>query len=212
LDELSRYGSDQSRYFYPGTSVLVNLPGIQDERELEQFEAIVTGRRISELVANPLSGQFDLDHLKRIHRYIFQDVYPFAGKIRSENIAKGSFMFARASLIEPAARELLEALREEKHLHGLDKEGFCYRAAHYMAELNVLHPFREGNGRSIREFIRCLGLRAGWGIDWSLVEHRRILEASIRSVVDHSSLATVIGACIPHEEPDPALQRSWRLD
>ncbi|SEN26591.1 Fic/DOC family protein [Lihuaxuella thermophila] len=192
----SRYGSDQSRYCYPGTGVLVNHANIRDQEKLLQYEIKVTGIRIAELIERPIEGAFDLPHLQKIHYYIFQDVYPFAGKIREENIAKGTFTFAQAKYIVPSAEALFRQLHEERCLSGLNGAEFADRAAFYMGELNVLHPFREGNGRALREFIRTLGLNAGYHLDWSRLDHGMILQALIRSTFDCRELADVIRACM----------------
>ncbi|WP_229692080.1 Fic/DOC family protein [Paenibacillus radicis (ex Gao et al. 2016)] len=144
---------------------------------------------------NPCLGSFDLKHLKAIHHYIFQDIYPFAGQIRDEDISKG-FYFAPSQYILLQAKEIFRKLREESYLVGLDLEEFSQKAAELMGDINHLHPFREGNGRTQREFIRCLALRAGYKLDWSRVSTKETLDASIRSVVDDTPLADVIRRCI----------------
>jgi len=185
----------QSRYCYPGTDVLINLLNIRDQFTLGRYEDAVTSLRIAELVNMGVSGKFDFRHLQDIHRHIFQDIYPFAGQIRQEDIQKG-FHFARYQFIESEGVRLLSELAAENHLKGLDADAFSRRAAHYMAELNVLHPFREGNGRTIREFIRQLGLNAGHVVDFNRVPRQIIFDASVRSVVDPQPLAKVIRECI----------------
>lgn len=182
----------QSKYEYPGTDVLINLPGIRDAEELKRFERTVTKERLSQLEQNPIRGSFDLEHLKKIHRFIFQDVYPFAGEIRTETIAKDYFTFAPAQFIVPAANDLFRQLKQEKYLKGLPLEEFADRAAFYMAEINVLHPFREGNGRTQREFIRELSVHAGYDLDWFRVDPDQLLKASIRSKVDPKDLSDII--------------------
>ncbi|WP_310144275.1 Fic family protein [Paenibacillus amylolyticus] len=102
-----------------------------------------------------------------MHRYLFKEVYPFAGKVRNENIAKDNFSFARLEFVEEAAKDLFRSLKNEKQLKGLQFHEFSERAAHYKAEINVLHPFRERNGRTHREFIRCLAQSNGYELDWS---------------------------------------------
>lgn len=185
-----------SKYFYPGTNVLINLPGIRDPDKLNQFERVHTYLRLVELQHNPIKGKFDFDHLKEIHRYIFQDVYPFAGQIRDENIAKDYFTFAPYPFIEKEANRLFDSLKDENFLSGLEIDPFSQRSAYYMAELNVLHPFREGNGRTIREFIRQLAYEAGYSLDWRKRDYREIFQASVRSKTDTKELAQVIRSCL----------------
>ncbi|MBG9568427.1 Fic/DOC family protein [Brevibacillus agri] len=201
------YKDQQSKYCYPGTDILINKANLRDQRKLDEFDKLVTTKRLAELVERPIKGAFDMNHLSRIHRYIFQDVYPFAGEIRSEEIAKDSFRFANAHFIPLASRDLFQQLKRENHLIGMDVEKTADRLSHYMAEINVLHPFREGNGRAQREFIRSLANNAGYELNWSKVEPARILEASIKSVTDTRDLASVILQSIVNREPNRELLR-----
>lgn len=196
----------QSKYEYPGTDVLINLPDIRDAEELKRFEAIVTKERLARLALNPVPESFSLDQLKSIHRFVFQDVYPFAGKLREEDIAKGFFTFAPTQYIESSAIDLFRQLRQESFLKGLPMDKFADRAAHYMAEINVLHPFREGNGRTQREFTRQLAHNAGYDLDWSRVDPDRVMRASVRSKSDSTELAGVIRDAIQSAGPDRQME------
>ena len=129
-----------------------------------------------------MKGKFGITHLKRIHGYIFQDIYPFAGKLRTENIEKGSTFFCKSQFIEENLNLTLSELTKDKYLIGLDLEEFSQKVAYYMSELNMIHPFREGNGRSIREFIRELAMNCNYIINWSLIEKETLLEATIIAV------------------------------
>jgi cell filamentation protein len=182
----------QSKYEYPGTDVLINVPDIRDAEALKRYEAIVTKERLAQLALKPVEGSFDLEHLQGIHRFVFKDVYPFAGKLREEDIAKDYFTFAPTQFIHSSGKELFDQLRKEDFLKGLPMDRFADRTAHYMAEINVLHPFREGNGRTQREFVRQLARNAGYELDWSRLDPDRVLRASIRSTVNTSELAQVI--------------------
>lgn len=187
-------------YVYPGTDVLRNLRDLRDSEELSRFEMDMTTRRLAELKDkhNP-AGKFDSRHLQAIHRAIFQDVYPWAGQFRTVNIARpGQFYFAFAEQIVPTLHNTFEVLRDEGHLQGLAAEGFARRAAHYLGELNAIHPFRDGNGRTQREFIRQLAARAGHLLEWRLVTRAAIYEASQRSFQrgDSTGLAEVIAQAL----------------
>lgn len=169
-------------YVYPGTNVLKNLAGIEDQNQLQRFEAVSTADRISELRVNPMPGAFDISHLQRIHRHIFQDLYSWAGEFRAIDIRKeGEFWFCRHEFIEQALIDLFKKLTEENQLRGITPEQFGSKAGYYMSELNAIHPFREGNGRAQREFIRALGLNAGLQVDWSRVTQEEMYAASIAS-------------------------------
>lgn len=191
----SRYGGESSRYCYAGTDVLINHYDLMDDKQLEYMEAILATQRLSELQEKPVKGDFDLRHLQRIHARLFSDLYPFAGNIRTENITKDGFSFAQARFIQEASVPIFDSLMKEEWA-GMDKEDLARKLAHYMAELNVLHPFREGNGRSLREFIRTIALEAGYHLDWSCVPKEEVFQASIDSVKDISSLYSVIQASL----------------
>lgn len=156
----SRYNraeSVRSRYFYPNCDVFKNKLHIKDEAGLKAVEEDITVHRLIELIAKPLNGRFGITHLLNIHRHIFQDIYPFAGKLREEDIWKGDTFFFKCQFIRQGLEDILGKLKNDNYLSKLDAKDFSRRAAFFMAELNMIHPFREGNGRAIREFIRCLG-------------------------------------------------------
>jgi cell filamentation protein len=185
-------------YLYPGTNVLKNLRDLTNPELLERFEARRTHQRIAQLVDTPVPATFDVAHLKAIHRHIFQDVYEWAGQFRTVNISKGGHLFGLAVFLEPALQQALEKLAAEHYLVDLDVAMFADRAAYFLSELNAAHPFREGNGRTQREFIRELGLKAGHYIDWRATTPQEMLEASVLSHVsgDASQFARLLRACL----------------
>lgn len=155
------YEQEQSKYCYPNSDVLINIPGFKEQKQLDAYERVVTAERLRILGLRPLKGKFDLKHLCGIHKFIFRDVYPFAGTLRDEDISKGNFRFAAARFLTEQTNYLLHELKEENFLKELSFDKFVDRLTYYLTELNVLHPFREGNGRTQREFIRCLALESG---------------------------------------------------
>lgn len=173
-------------YLIPGTDCLKNLLGIRDPATLTKAEYNLSANRAQSLAdaLGPNPG-FNLDTLKAIHRHLFQDVYEWAGKLRSVDITKGDSHFAPAMRIEAYAPNVFDALAKENHLKGLSREAFAQRAAHHFAEVNALHPFREGNGRAQKEFFRVLAERAGHSLDWSRVDPGEYLAACRESF--HSS-------------------------
>jgi cell filamentation protein len=181
-------------YTYPGTDVLRNVLDLCDPQQLAAFEANATAARLIELDVLPLVGRFDVAHLKAIHRHMFQDVYRWAGEFRTVNISKGGHLFGVAAFLEPALREVLRKLSEERHLKGLDARNFAIRAGYFLGEINAVHPFRDGNGRVQREFIRELAVRAGFAIDWSRVTREQMTAASLESFKtgDSSGMAALI--------------------
>src|SRR5216684_878788 len=165
-------------YLYPGTNVVKNLRDIRNHGILASFEAEATTHRIIELIHSPAQGQFDTAHLRAIHKRIFQDVYEWAGLFRTVNISKEGHLFGAAGFIEGALRDVFQKLFRESYLRDLDRESLSDRAGFFLGEINAAHPFREGNGRVQREFIRELALQAGFAIDWSRITSDQMITAS----------------------------------
>jgi fido (protein-threonine AMPylation protein) len=189
---MSRYSSHDP-YIDPACGVLKNRLGITDEATLEQTEAALVAARSYELSRTPLKGRFDLAHLQAIHRYLFGDVYEWAGQLRTIDISKGENRFAHHAHIARAAAPIFKQLAQEKHLASLAPAPFSARAAHYLGEVNALHPFREGNGRAQREFISHLANVNGYYVAWENVKRDELLRASIESFTgDTSKLAALI--------------------
>ena len=175
--------------------VLRNTKGLTDAARLEAFIARQSYMRVAELERSPLSGNFDIQHLRRIHQYIFQDVFPWAGNFREvTTVRTNSFSFPPPVYILPSLETLFTNIRNENHLKHLDPDTFALRAAHYLSEINAVHPFREGNGRTQREFIRTLALTAGHRLVWTNLTQQENNEASRISYAtgDSSQLATII--------------------
>ncbi|PTE19652.1 cell filamentation protein Fic [Cereibacter changlensis JA139] len=192
---MARYeGGEQG--LYPGTGVLINKLNIADQAELDAAEAAIVLLATFELSQRPLpeppSGP-GFQYFLSIHRALFQDVYAWAGQIRDLDIAKGQTRFANFRYIASEGNRLTEALAEESWLAGLNTGQFASRMAYYMGELNVLHPFREGNGRALREYVRYLAGRAGHPLSWHGVTSDEMIAASISAYQsDHRPLEVII--------------------
>lgn len=197
----------QSRYCYPGTDVLINKLDIRDPSLLKDMELALTSVRLHQLYDRPIAGNFDLKHMQQIHKFIFQDIYPFAGAIRTEDIQKGSTPFASVRYLNENAKDIFSQLKNEKFLNGLKAEPFSERLAHYMAEINILHPFRDGNGRTTRELIRTIAKVNGYEINWSRVDAKDLLRSSIESVYDPSNLAKNLFKTIVNKQPSLQMNR-----
>jgi cell filamentation protein len=192
-------------YVYPETNVLRNLRDIRDANQLSEFEAIATTRRTVELEHEPIPGRFEFDtgqarHLQAIHHHIFQDVYDWAGDFRTVNISKSGDPFAFHQHIVSSLDKLCGELKREWHFAESDLEHFAVRGAYYLGEMNAIHPFREGNGRTQREFVRELGIRNGLMIDWGRVSREEMIEASRRSLrIDNAGLEQVLRKALDNE-------------
>lgn len=200
--------SHNDHYVDPETGVLKNKLGIRDEAELEKAEADIISARLFAMDRQPLAGEPDFAFLKALHKFMFGDIYDWAGKLRTVDLAKGGSFFASHPYIESEAQKLFAALAAEKYLAGLDKATFSQRAAYYLSEINALHPFREGNGRVQREFINQIAKRNGFEIDWSPVTPEQMLEASIKSFHgDNSLLSGLIHRNIHDKDRENDLER-----
>jgi len=181
-------------YLYPGTAVLRNIADIRDVETLIAFETLNSGTRMYELRLLPTAGNFDTGHLKAIHKYIFQDVYPWAGQFRTTLHGKAQFAggpvtyFTPPHLLEHEAQRILEGLRRAHLLKGLSRSEFAQKAAHVLVELNNLHPFREGNGRTQRIFVEALARQAGHAVHFDVVSQERMIRASILSMAGDSAM------------------------
>ncbi len=183
-------------YCYPDSDVLINKLDIRDGDKLQDFERRLTMLRLSELLEKPVIGQFNLEHLQRIHGYIFQDIYEWAGRIRTVDIAKGN-MFCNVKFIESQAEIIFGNLKRENYLAGLTEDVFVKRLAYYFAEINALHPFREGNGRSLREFIRSLALHNGYIVSFAKISSEDMLKASRESFLcDYGEMERIFSICV----------------
>jgi len=146
-------------YVNPATGVLRNRLGLTDPEQLEDAEADFSAVRLAGLGRRPLSGNYDLAHLQRFHDRIFGDVYPWAGELRTVVISKGG-TFCLPQHLETVAVEVFGRLAATDHLRGRDRDRFVDGLTELLADLNALHPFREGNGRTQRAFCTQLARAA----------------------------------------------------
>ncbi|MFJ6675266.1 Fic/DOC family protein [Actinosynnema sp. NPDC091369] len=154
---------DEDPYLDPASGVLRNNLGLTDPRECDFAETRLSTMRVEQLALSPLPGLYDLAHLCAFHRRIFGDFYPWAGEVRRVNIGKTA-LFAAWQQVEPYAAGVFDGLKRERYLRDLPREAFLDRFTHYFAEVNAVHPFREGNGRAQRAFFRQLAREAGWRV------------------------------------------------
>ena len=166
-----------SNYCYPNSFILINKLGIKNGKALNEAEREITTIRISQITENPIKGNFDLKHLQAIHRFIFRDIYSWAGQLRTVNIAKGN-QFCNCIYIESGSKPTFDKLKKENYLIGASQDDICEKLAYYLGEINVIHPFREGNGRTQRVFIENLAQVAGYKVDFSNVSAADMIEAS----------------------------------
>lgn len=166
------------RYCYPNSNVLINKLNIKNADGLAEAEREITSLKLAMAKADPIKGRLDFAHLQDIHRYIFEDIYSWAGELRQVDISKGN-QFCLCQHLQIYGERVFSELRAEQFLIGA--ADVPYRLAYYLSELNVLHPFREGNGRTQRLFIEYLANVAGYSVDFSKVSPREMIIASADS-------------------------------
>lgn len=184
------YDAVEDPYTYKNSSVLVNKLDLKSQSELDAFEAEISSARAEEPLPD---GLMDFAHYCAIHHHLFQDVYAWAGTPRTVRISKGGNPFCFPENIQSEATTLFQRLRQSNYLRNLDQREFSIRAAHFLAELNAIHAFREGNGRSQLTFFAMLADSAGHPLDFDRLDPAEMLEAMVASFGgDEEKLADVI--------------------
>ncbi|MCS3695009.1 cell filamentation protein [Bradyrhizobium elkanii] len=175
---MSGYDVFDDPYCYKGTSVLKNRARIREGKTLEAFELEMSTLRSEEPLPD---GSFTPAHYKRIHHHLFQDVYTWAGKYRTVRTSKGGNPFAYPEYISSYIDEVFGKLALPALQLGSSEADFLDAAADFLAELNAIHPFREGNGRSQLSFMYLLGQRAGHPLELKRIDRESFLPAMIAS-------------------------------
>ncbi|MBN8990636.1 MAG: Fic family protein [Rhizobiales bacterium] len=172
------YDAFDDPYLYKNTPVLKNRLGIRDPGTLEAFEVEMSSLRADE----PLpSGRFDAVHYRKIHRHLFQDVYRWAGRHRTVRITKGGNPFCFPEHIDWQMKQLFARLAHGELLRTQAFEAFAARAAEFLSELNAIHPFREGNGRTQLAFLDHVAAYADHPLRLDQVKRGTFLPAMIAS-------------------------------
>jgi cell filamentation protein len=165
-------------YCYPNSTVLKNLADIRSAHGLETFETAMTAQRFDE----PLPvGRFGLSHYLAVHHHIFQDVYDWAGKPRRIRVGKDGSWFCYPEHIRRELQALFRGLRQKRLLRGLKRDKFVAEAATFLASLNAIHAFRDGNGRTQLAFMAMLADRAGYPLRTDRLQPAEFLAAMIQS-------------------------------
>ena len=163
--------------------VLRNRLGITDVDTLRRAEAGISAVRIAQLAARPLPGQYDLAHLQAFHRLIFGEVYDWAGELRTVSIGKGA-LFCLPHELRSRADDVFARLAGTGYLRCRPRDGFVDGLTALLAEINSLHPFREGNGRTQRAFLGQLARAAGHPVRWTGMDPAANVAASRAAHVD----------------------------
>lgn len=180
------YDAFDDPYAYKGTTTLKNKLGLRDPAQLEAFELEMTTLRAREALPR---GKFDAGHYRRVHRHLFQDVYGWAGKYRTVRTSKGGNPFCFPEYINGEMNRLFATL--PLVIEAETANAFVAETARFLGDLNAIHPFREGNGRSQLSFTAMLGERAGYPLDFARVRRNTFLPAMIATFAgDHAPLVS----------------------
>lgn len=166
-------------YFTEHDSFLENYLGITDPNELAKVESEIVPLRIAEILKNPPDGDLDFKYLCDVHRFLFSDIYLMAGHVRAVDIAKGNSAFCCAQFIASEQKRIFEKADKAFSSDNLSKDEFVERLAELSSDLNALHPFREGNGRTIRTFLSIVCMRHGYNINFNSVNTEVLLSADV---------------------------------
>jgi cell filamentation protein len=151
-------------------------------------------------------GTFDLTHLRAIHRHLFQDIYEWAGELRTVEISKGRQQFQLRKFIETGIADVHGRLVRARFLNGLPAAAFAREAAVILGDINYVHPFREGNGRTQLQYLKQLAATAGHTLELARIRGPLWIEASIAShSADYGPLAEVLRSALnsrPESPPD----------
>lgn len=165
---------------YEGTTCLINKLNIRDEQVLSEIESQITFTKASMLEIEPIDGSFDFEHYKAIHKFLFDELYEWAGTVRTTDIAKKRTSFTKHQDIERIGAACLQKI-QDGYLDDLSHDDFVYKIAELYHDINMLHPFREGNGRTQRIFFAQLIRHYNYSISFSDADTEFLMIATIQA-------------------------------
>lgn len=196
--EYSYKYDDDGKYCYHESNVLKNKLNLRDLDVLHDAERELSMARYFDMENQGVTGDFSLEHMKSIHHYLFQDIYEWAGEIRTVDISKGT-IFCLSQFISEQFNIVYSWLKKEKFLKEIkDKSEMSEKLAYLLGEINMIHPFREGNGRTQRMYLEQLcRLNGNFEINFSYVTKDEMIQASIdTSICRYESMTEIFNKCI----------------
>jgi len=172
------YDAIADPYCYEGTTVLRNIPRLRGQTALDEFEKRMTAQRAEEPFP---AGRLSASHYRAIHRHLFQDVYVWAGRYRTVRMSKDGSAFCYPEHVSREMQRLFARLRSQNYLRDLSRDAFTKAGAEFLATLNAIHPFREGNGRTQTAFMALIADRAGHPLNFERLVPDEFLTAMVRS-------------------------------
>ena len=196
----------QDPYSYPGTDVLRNKLGITNDADLTKAEQRYSTAR--GLEAARLSFAPNAQGYRDLHRHLFQDVYEWAGQDHTVQIGKGGSMFAAPTYVAREMDKLFADLGNRNSFRGLTRDEFFDRLGNHLSELNAIHPFRDGNGRAMRQHAAQIARDAGHPIRVASIDKTACMEASRHSFVtgDHRGMAAVLASAAVRRDLVPEVR------
>jgi len=182
-----KYIDPDFTYTYPNTGLLRNLQDITDPEVLLFVESSAVTKRLQELYENPIKIK-GVDSLFEIHRHLFQDIYIWAGKKRTVEISKDGKQFFPTSHFDNAFKYIDQIITEFKKIPKEDNKMLAEKLAEILENVNYLHPFREGNGRTQREFLRLLALEKGLTLNLNPPDEESVYERYMKGTIESDSL------------------------
>lgn len=166
---------------YPGSTVLINKFGLKDQNKLDIVERQIVLLKGTEIERNAVFSNVDFNYYKEIHRQLFEDIYDWAGTVRTINISKKGTVFSKHDNIEEIGQLKFKRLVKLNYLNNMDESSFFNELTELYNELNMLHPFREGNGRTLRLFITLLVRNTGRDISFAGCDSDLLMIATIKA-------------------------------
>lgn len=182
-----KYVDSNYTYVDPKSGVLKNLVGINDADDLLFFESVAVTKRISELYLNPIKI-IGIESLFSIHKQVFQDIYAWAGKVRTVEISKDGKQFFPTSNFETGFRYINGLILDFKKIESNDKNKIAENLTEILDNINYLHPFRDGNGRAQREFIRMLALEKGIDLNLNPPDNKDVYERYMQGTINSDTI------------------------
>lgn len=172
-----KYGVGEDAYCYPGSAVLRNKLDIRDEPTLSEAEQQLSAIAADNVEFSP--PPYGLVYLQGIHQVLFCDLYEWAGQLRTVGMAKQDTRFCQPQFMEAQAGNIFKGMAAQNWFEGLCRTDLISAVAETYSDINVIHPFREGNGRAQRILFEHLIMNAGFEISWWGIEKEEWIDANI---------------------------------
>lgn len=200
MSNFYKYIDPDYSYTDPNSGLLRNLQDISDPDVLLFVESSVVTKRLQELYVKPIKI-YGIESLLLIHKQLFQDIYTWAGKERTVEISKGGKQFFPISHFDNAFRYINSLVNQYKEIPRKNKQQLAEKLAEILDNVNYLHPFREGNGRTQREFVRLLAKEKGLTLNLNPPDNKNVYDRYMKGTIesDISTLTKLIFELIESE-------------